>query len=224
VDRWKGLLGKRSHMGYRSVIGVVIALNFWFVGFAKAIAVASDSIVIKPLQVVQPFLLKSVSGEFIGMSTFPEAKGMIVVFTCNHCPFAKLYPERMSELHRKYAPKGIPLLAISSTDTVLFEEDGFLEMQKVAQQQGFEFPYLFDAEQTVVQDFGAQKTPHAFVLSRSEEGWEIVYSGSIDDNGADPSAVKHRYVEDAVKSVLKHKKVKVVSTSSIGCFIHIRSN
>jgi IS30 family transposase len=137
-------------MGYRSVIGVVIALNFWFVGFAKASDVASDSIVTKPLQVVQPFLLKSVSGEFIGMSTFPEAKGMIVVFTCNHCPFAKLYPERMNELHRKYAPKGIPLLAISSTDTVLFE--------------------------------------------------------------------------DAVKSLLKHKKVKVVSTSSIGCFIHIRSN
>lgn len=89
MDRWKGLLGKRSHLGYRSVIGVVIALNFWFVGFAKAIAVASDSIVTKPLQVVQPFQLKSVSGEFVGMSTFPEAKGMIVVFTCNHCPFAK---------------------------------------------------------------------------------------------------------------------------------------
>jgi hypothetical protein len=97
-------------------------------------------------------------------------------------------------------------------------------MQKLAQQQGFVFPYLFDAEQTVVQDFGAQKTPHAFVLARSEEGWKIVYSGSIDDNGADPSEVKHRYVEDAVKSVIKHKKVKVAHTSSIGCFIHIRKN
>jgi peroxiredoxin len=210
-------------MGYRRIIGVVIALNFWSVGLAQTNSVA-DSSTIKQDAIVQPFSLKSVSGEFVGMSTYPEAKGMIVVFTCNHCPFAKLYPERMNELHRKYAPKGIPLLAISSTDTVLFEEDGFAEMQKVAQQQGFVFPYLFDAEQTVVQDFGAQKTPHAFVLARSEEGWKIVYSGSIDDNGADPSAVKHRYVEDAVKSVIKHKKVKVANTSSIGCFIHIRSN
>ena len=210
-------------MGYRRIIVVVIALNFWVLGLSQANSVA-DSSTIKQDAIVQPFLLKCVSGEFVGMSTYPEAKGMIVVFTCNHCPFAKLYPERMNELHRKYAAKGIPLLAISSTDTVLFEEDGFAEMQKVAQQQGFVFPYLFDAEQTVVQDFGAQKTPHAFVLSRSEEGWKIVYSGSIDDNGADPSAVKHKYVEDAVRAVLKHKKVKVAHTSSIGCFIHIRKN
>ena len=210
-------------MGYRRIIVVVIALNFWVLGLSQANSVA-DSSTIKQDAIVQPFLLKCVSGEFVGMSTYPEAKGMIVVFTCNHCPFAKLYPERMNELHRKYAAKGIPLLAISSTDTVLFDEDGFVEMQKVAQQQGFVFPYLFDAEQTVVQDFGAQKTPHAFVLSRSEEGWKIVYSGSIDDNGADPSAVKHKYVEDAVRAVLKHKKVKVAHTSSIGCFIHIRKN
>ena len=210
-------------MGYRRIIGVVIALNFWVLGLSQANSVA-DSSTIKQNAIVQPFLLKCVSGEFVGMSTYPEAKGMIVVFTCNHCPFAKLYPERMNELYRKYAAKGIPLLAISSTDTVLFDEDGFVEMQKVAQQQGFVFPYLFDAEQTVVQDFGAQKTPHAFVLARSEEGWKIVYSGSIDDNGADPSAVKHKYVEDAVRAVLKHKKVKVAHTSSIGCFIHIRKN
>jgi peroxiredoxin len=210
-------------MGYRRIIGVVIALNFWVLGLSQ-IRSASDSVINKQFHIVQPFSLKSVSGEFVGMSTYPEAKGMIVVFTCNHCPFAKLYPERMNELHRKYAAKGIPLLAISSTDTVLFEEDGFAEMQKVAQQQGFVFPYLFDAEQTVVQDFGAQKTPHAFLLARSEVGWKIVYSGSIDDNGADPSAVKHKYVEDAVRAVLKHKKVKVAHTSSIGCFIHIRKN
>lgn len=210
-------------MGYRRIIGVVIALNFWVLGLSQANSVA-DSSTIKQDAIVQPFLLKCVSGEFVGMSTYPEAKGMIVVFTCNHCPFAKLYPERMNELYRKYAAQGIPLLAISSTDTVLFEEDGFAEMQKVAQQQGFIFPYLFDAEQTVVQDFGAQKTPHAFVLARSEKGWKIVYSGSIDDNGADPSAVKHKYVEDAVRAVLKHKKVKVAHTSSIGCFIHIRKN
>lgn len=210
-------------MGYRRIIGVVIALNFWVLGLSQANSVA-DSSTIKQNAIVQPFLLKCVSGEFVGMSTYPEAKGMIVVFTCNHCPFAKLYPERMNELYRKYAAQGIPLLAISSTDTVLFDEDGFVEMQKVAQQQGFVFPYLFDAEQTVVQDFGAQKTPHAFVLARSEEGWKIVYSGSIDDNGADPSAVKHKYVEDAVRAVLKHKKVKVAHTSSIGCFIHIRKN
>lgn len=210
-------------MGYRRIIGVVIALNFWVLGLSQANSVA-DSSTIKQNAIVQPFLLKCVSGEFVGMSTYPEAKGMIVVFTCNHCPFAKLYPERMNDLHRKYAAQGIPLLAISSTDTVLFDEDGFVEMQKVALQQGFVFPYLFDAEQTVVQDFGAQKTPHAFVLARSEEGWKIVYSGSIDDNGADPSAVKHKYVEDAVRAVLKHKKVKVAHTSSIGCFIHIRKN
>ena len=210
-------------MGYRRIIGVVIALNFSVVGLSQ-IRSASDSVINKQFHIVQPFLLKCVSGEFVGMSTYPEAKGMIVVFTCNHCPFAKLYPERMNELHRQYAAKGIPLLAISSTDTVLFEEDGFAEMQKVSQQQGFIFPYLFDANQTVVQDFGAQKTPHAFVLARSEEGWKIVYSGSIDDNGADPSAVKHKYVEDAVRAVLKHKKLKVAHTSSIGCFIHIRKN
>jgi len=172
--------------------------------------------------VVSDFSLPSVSGHLVSLADYHDAKGFIIIFTCNHCPFAKLYPSRLNDLNRKYAPLGMPLIAISSTDTVLYEEDSFDKMKVNAETNQFGFPYLFDGDQIVARQFYAQKTPHAFVIWKEKGEWVVKYDGAIDDNGADSEKVKSQYVALAVEALLKGKPVLVKETKSIGCQIYLR--
>lgn len=169
------------------------------------------------------FRLKNVDGRMISLSDYTEAKGFIIVFTCNHCPFAKLYTERLKDLSRTFTPKGVPLIAISSTDTVQYEDDTFVKMGEKAKKEEFNFPYLYDNLQSVAKNFNAQKTPHAFVIWKEQAGWKIKYSGAIDDNGASPQKVNRAYVREAVDALLKNEKIETQITKSIGCQIYWRS-
>lgn len=169
------------------------------------------------------FSLKSTDGKNVSLKDFPDAKGFIIVFTCNHCPFAKLYPARLNNLNEKYKSQNVPLIAISSTDPVIHEEDTFEEMIRYAKDKNFRFPYLFDETQSVAKNFGADKTPHAFIIWKENEQWKIKYNGSIDDNGGEPDQVIHKYVEDAVDLLLAGKKVMITETKSIGCTIRFRN-
>lgn len=171
---------------------------------------------------VRDFNLLNVDGRTVSLSEYPDAKGFIIIFTCNHCPFAKLYPQRMNELNAKYKDSGVPLIAVSSTDTTEFEEDSYTKMIQKSESENFNFPYLFDGEQTVAKDFGAQKTPHAFVIWKENNDWVIKYSGAIDDNGAEPEKVINRFAADAVDALLKGSEVEVKETKSIGCQILFR--
>jgi len=173
-------------------------------------------------QEVTNFSLKNIDGTYISLTDYKEAKGFIIVFTCNHCPFAKLYPPRFNELNTRYKPLGIPLIAISSTDTIMYEEDTYSRMVKKALKEKFNFPYLFDEDQSVAKNFNAQKTPHAFVIWKENEKWIIKYSGAIDDNGAEPKKVKTHFVKDAVEDLLNNREIKVSETKSIGCQIYFR--
>jgi len=171
---------------------------------------------------VNDFKLKNVDGKTVSLQDFPEAKGFIIVFTCNHCPFAKLYPPRLNELNSKYKKQGVPVIAISSSDTVLYDEDSYANMIEKARDEHFNFPYLYDNMQKVVRDFGAQKTPHAFVIWKEGGQWVVKYNGAIDDNGAEPDKVKHHYVADVVKELIAGKDVSIRETKSIGCQINLR--
>lgn len=173
---------------------------------------------------VKDFTLLNVTGETVSLSDYPDAKGFIIIFTCNHCPFAKLYPPRMNDLNSKYFQSGVPLIGISSTDTIMYEEDSFSKMVEKSKNENFKFPYLFDADQSVAKNFNAQKTPHAFVIWKENNEWIIKYSGAIDDNGAEPDKVKNNYVADAVDALLNGNEVKVSETKSIGCQIQFRNN
>ena len=172
---------------------------------------------------IKDFKLLATDGSYIGLSSFPNAKGFIIVFTCNHCPFAKLYPARLNAMERKYKPIGIPLIAISSTDTLVYEEDTYNEMVKKANAENFEFPYLYDGNQKVAKNFKAQKTPHAFVIWKENGNWVIKYNGAIDDNGAEPEKVIVNYIENAVDALLQKKLVQIKETKSIGCQINFRN-
>lgn len=171
---------------------------------------------------VDDFSLINVDGHYISLNNFPDAKGFIIIFTCNHCPFAKLYPPRLNQLNNKYKPLGIPLIAISSTDTIQFEEDTYLNMIAKSAAEHFNFPYLYDNQQVVAKNFGAQKTPHAFVIWKVQNKWVVKYNGAIDDNGAEPEKVEINYVKNAVESLLNDKKISTVETKSIGCQIRFR--
>lgn len=172
--------------------------------------------------VVNDFSLQNVDGKYVSLKDYPDAKGFIIVFTCNHCPFARLYPPRLNELNNHYKPLGMPLIAISATDTLIYEEDGYLKMVSKARNEKFNFPYLYDNMQTVARNFEAQKTPHAYVLWKENGKWVVKYNGGIDDNGAEPQNVKHHYVADAADALLAGKEVAVTETKSVGCKILFR--
>ncbi|MCY7360703.1 MAG: redoxin domain-containing protein, partial [Ignavibacteria bacterium] len=104
---------------------------------------------------VTDFTLKNTDSQDISLSDYPDAKGFVIVFTCNHCPFAKLYPQRLNELNTKYQALDIPLLAVNSMDTLMYEEEGFEIMQTKSASESFNFPYLQDGSQIVGKDFGA---------------------------------------------------------------------
>jgi peroxiredoxin len=173
---------------------------------------------------VSDFSLKNTDGRMVSLGSYKNAKGFIVVFTCNHCPFAKKYQERMNALNKKYTEKGFPLLAISSNDVIAVPSDSYENMQVRAKDEHYNFPYLFDESQSVARSFGAAKTPQAFVLSKENGKLTLKYSGAIDDNGAEPEKATQHYAEDAVNALLAGKKINITETKSIGCPIKWKNN
>ena len=171
---------------------------------------------------VKDFSLLNIDGKQVSLSNYPEAKGFIVVFTCNHCPFAALYPKRLNDMSEKYAKLGVPLIAISSTDTVTYEEDSYANMVEKAATENFKFPYLYDNTQVVAKDFKADKTPHAFIVWKENSEWVVKYNGAIDDNGYEPQKVTNAFLADAVDALLANRAIALNKTKSLGCQIHFR--
>jgi peroxiredoxin len=162
------------------------------------------------------FSLKGVDGKMHSLAEQSDAKGYIVIFTCNHCPFAKMYEDRIIALQSKFGPKGYPVIAINPNDPAAEPADSFEKMKERAKEKGFNFQYLFDKGQKIYPQYGATKTPHVYILDKDRV---VQYIGAIDDNARDASAVKERFVENAVNALLEGKKVNPTTTKAIGCSI-----
>jgi peroxiredoxin len=173
---------------------------------------------------VKDFSLKSVSGKMVSLASLPYAKGAIVVFTCNHCPFSQAYEDRIIELHNKYAAKGYPVVAINSNDKEIVPEDSFDQMQTRAKEHRYPFEYIYDETQEVAMNFGAARTPHVFVVTKEGKDYILKYIGAIDDNTDDPKAATKHYVEDAVNALLGGKDVETKTTKAVGCTIKWRKS
>ena len=167
------------------------------------------------------FKLENIDGNFISLSNFSEAKGFILIFTCNTCPYAVAYEDRIEALNKKYAPMGYPVVAVMPNNTTIKPGDSLEAMKKRAIEKGFTFPYLIDREQSIFPQYGATKTPHVFILQKSNTKNIIRYIGAIDDNYKSASMVKVKYVENAVEELLIGKEVTVAKTKAIGCSIKI---
>ncbi len=165
------------------------------------------------------FKLKNVDGKMVSLSDYTNAKGFIVVFTCNACPYAKAYQDRLIALDKKYKALGYPVIAINPNDPVAQPADDFESMKKLAKSKGYTFPYLVDEGQKVYPVYGATKTPHVFVLQKTDAGNVVRYTGTIDDNYEDPAGVQKAYVADAVDALLAGQPVAIATTKAIGCGI-----
>jgi peroxiredoxin len=196
------------------ILGVFLAM-----GLLAAFTVAKPISGYTVGDVATDFSLKNVNNKMVSLKDFKDAKGFIVVFTCNHCPYAQAYEDRIVALDAKYKKLGYPVIAINPNNPEKQKDDSFVKMQEKAKEKKFTFPYLLDEGQKIYPVYGATKTPHVYVLQKTAKGNVVKYIGAIDDNYEDEKAVKKRYVENAVDALLKNKEVTVKETKAIGCSI-----
>lgn len=165
------------------------------------------------------FELPGVDGRTHSLSDYEGKDVIVVVFSCNHCPYVRAWEGRMIEIQRDYAASGVQLVAINSNDATKYPEDGFEEMKERAASRGFNFPYLHDESQDVAAAYGAERTPEVFVFDRDRR---LRYHGAIDDNYDDPQRVERHYLRDALDALLRGEKPVVEETQPIGCTVKWR--
>lgn len=168
------------------------------------------------------FSLPDINGKRVSLADFKDAKGYLVIFTCNTCPYAIAYEDRIIDLDKKYKTKGVPVIAINPNDPDLQPADDVQHMKKRALEKGFTFPYLVDEKQEIFPQYGATKTPHVYLLEKTEQGNVVRYIGTIDDNYSDASSVKTKYVENAIDAMLSGEQIPLTTTRAIGCSIKSR--
>jgi peroxiredoxin len=165
--------------------------------------------------------LLNVDNKKVSFSDYTDAKGFIVIFTCNTCPFAVASEDRINALDTEFKTKGYPVIAINPNNPEVQPDDTFVLMQQKAKAKEFAFPYLYDESHKVYAQFGATKTPHVYLLQK-ENGKNIVkYIGAIDDNVRKASSVKDRFLANAIYELLEGKEVTVKETKAIGCSVKV---
>ena len=162
------------------------------------------------------FSLTGVDDNTYSLNDFSDKKILIVIFSCNHCPYVQAYEDRIIALQNEFEKDGVQIVAINSNDDIKYPDDSFDEMKKRAAARGFNFPYLRDDTQEVAKAFGATHTPQIFLFNNDRK---LKYEGKIDDNWQEPGKVKSTYLNDAIIEVLNGKEVSVPETFSIGCTI-----
>jgi peroxiredoxin len=169
---------------------------------------------------VEDFTLKNIDQKMISLYSYPNAtKGAIVIFTCNHCPYAKAYEDRIIALDNMFREKGYPVIAINPNDPALQPEDSFDKMIERAEEKGFPFPYLYDETQEIYKEFGAKRTPHVYLLNKENDKFVVSYIGTIDNNYKDASKADEKYLANAVSALLNGEKPDPDFTKAIGCTI-----
>jgi peroxiredoxin len=166
------------------------------------------------------FNLKNVDGAMLSLKSNKEAKGYILVFTCNTCPYSVMYEDRIIALHERYAEKGYPVFAVQPNNPEKSPGDAFDKMQERAKAKGFPFPYALDITQEVTSTYGATNTPHVYILNKqADESFRIEYIGAIDNNSRNAKAATKRYVEITVDALLAKTEIITTKTKAIGCTI-----
>lgn len=189
---------------------IFLLLLFPFIGNAQGLSVGDKAI---------GFNLKNVDGTMVSLHDFSKEEGLILIFSCNHCPYSVAYEDRIIELADKYNADGYPVVMINPNDPSEYEADSFENMIVRAEEKGFNFPYLFDDGQEIYPQYGATKTPHVYLLHKKRKGFYVAYIGAIDNNYKAATAVTEKYVENAITALKKGEKPAVDFTKAIGCSI-----
>ncbi len=162
------------------------------------------------------FSLLGVDETYYNLNSFKDANAVVIIFSCNHCPYVQAYEDRIIAIQKDFENKGVQVVAINSNDDKKYPEDSFAEMKKRAKEKGFNFPYLRDESQETARAYGATHTPQIFLFDKNRR---LRYEGKIDDNWQNPGLVKQKYLRDALEEILDGKEVSVPETFSIGCTI-----
>ena len=165
---------------------------------------------------IPEFNLEGIDGDAYSLELFEDNKGLIIIFSCNHCPYVQAYEERIKAIQSDYKDKGITVVAINSNDDVNYPDDSFENMKKRAVEQNFNFLYLRDEDQSVARKFDATHTPEVFLFN---EDRTLVYHGKIDDNWQEPEKAVNHYLRNALDEMLDGNEISVPETYSIGCTI-----
>jgi thioredoxin-related protein len=160
--------------------------------------------------------MMDVGGKEISLSEVKGENGLLVMFSCNTCPYVKLSESRVKELGAISKQNKVGMILVNSNEAQRSDDDSFDAMKTYAKVQGYTFNYVLDKNSQLANAFGATRTPHCFLFDKSGK---LVYRGAIDDNIKDPNDAKEHYLKDAIASVAAGKPVKVNSTKSVGCSI-----
>ncbi|MEN7546383.1 thioredoxin family protein [Rapidithrix thailandica] len=202
-------------MKAKPIIALIVTLGLWTVFSAFSVNEGGYNVGDK----IEGFKLKNVDGQMVSLADYPKAKGFIIVFTCNTCPYAKLYEQRINDLNKEYASKGFPVIAINPNDVSQQPGDSFAAMQQRAKDKNYSFPYLHDESQKVTKAFGAEKTPHVYIVKKQNGSMRVAYIGTIDNSPNNAAQANKFYVRDAVDALLAGKEVSKTTTKAIGCTI-----
>jgi thioredoxin-related protein len=159
--------------------------------------------------------MKDISGKDVSLNSVKTAKGLLVIFSCNECPYVKLSETRIKEISDNCLKLGIGCIIINSNEGQRAEEDSFDAMVKYAATQKFSCSYAVDVNSKLADAFGAARTPQCFLFNSKC----LIYKGAIDDNVKDPAAVKAHYLKEAIDALSKNETPKLQETKSIGCTI-----
>jgi thiol-disulfide isomerase/thioredoxin len=210
---------KRGSILIGFAVGITLAFGITLAGARAAESSGGLALGSKVPAAVAKTKMKNVDGKMLSIAEVAGKSGTLVIFTCNHCPFAKDWEQRIVELANTYAGKGIGVMLVNANDPATHAEDGFPQMQARAKERGMKIPYVVDDTSGVARAFGASVTPEAFLFDKAGK---LAYHGTIDDNRKEPDKVKARYLKDALEAVVAGKAPALPETKGLGCGIKFR--
>jgi peroxiredoxin len=175
-----------------------------------------ESVLLPPRWKAKDFRLLGTDGKTYSLVDFADAKGLVIVFTCNHCPYAQAAWPVLIDLAQNYQEKGIQFVAINPNDPVRYPEDSFEKMKDLVSEWGIDFPYLWDETQKVAKKYKAQCTPDIYVFNKNRT---LFYHGRINDNWQNPDQVTEENLKDALEELLGGKLLPEHQPPSMGCSI-----
>lgn len=162
------------------------------------------------------FDLPATDGKRYSLSSFDDCQALLVVFYCNHCPYAKAVQDRLIRIGRDFIPKGLGMILINSNDASQYPDDSFDNMKQLAEEKDFPFPYAYDETQEVARAYHAACTPDPFLFDAARR---LVYRGRIDDNWKEPENVTRQDLRQAIEALLKGEPLPAEQLASLGCNI-----
>ncbi|MCW3119343.1 MAG: resA 8 [Chitinophagaceae bacterium] len=215
------LCKRRKHM---RIVKIFIKISVLAILLFPGLILYAQNPTITPGKAAPFIKLKNFDNRIVSFNDYPTAKGFIIIFISNTCPYSKAYEQRIIDLNKKYAPLEFPVIAVNSNDPEVSPGDSFIKMQEHAKAKHYGFAYLSDEKQVVADLYGARSTPHVFIISKKDSDYTVEYTGAIDNDTQNKNPHKIKYAEEALSAILNNQKPAITVTKAISCSISRKKN